>query len=141
MGAICLPIMLSPEASLWHLALGHLALGTWWVLDHPARATWWVRAATTFMLLKEEDAQVYTYHRGQNLGEDGAMLPFLFWRVSIGRRRSPPSGAAEVSRGEPGCPERRRDAACLAFIFGSITLFRTFITIHAVIEELALVLH
>ena len=30
------------------------------------------------------------------------MLPFLFWRVSIGRRRSPPSGAAEVSRGEPG---------------------------------------
>jgi hypothetical protein len=35
------------------------------------------------------------------------MLPFLFWRVSIGRRRSSPSGAAEVSRGElgviPGC--------------------------------------
>ena len=26
------------------------------------------------------------------------MLPFLFWRVSIGRRRSPPSGATEVSR-------------------------------------------
>jgi hypothetical protein len=43
----------------------------------------------------------------QNLGDDGAMLPFLFWRVSIGRQRSPPSGAAEVSRGElgviPGC--------------------------------------
>jgi hypothetical protein len=39
---------------------------------------------------------------GQNSGEDGAMLPFLFWRVSIGRRCSPPLGAAEVSRGEPG---------------------------------------
>ena len=39
---------------------------------------------------------------GRTWGEDGAMLPFLFWRVSIERRRSLPSGAAEVSRGEPG---------------------------------------
>ena len=39
---------------------------------------------------------------GQNSGEDGAILPFLFWRVSLGRRRSPRPGAAEVSRGEPG---------------------------------------
>jgi hypothetical protein len=39
---------------------------------------------------------------GQSLGEVYWILPFLFWRVSIGRRRSPPSGAAEVSRGEPG---------------------------------------
>jgi hypothetical protein len=39
---------------------------------------------------------------GQNFGDDSSMLPFLFWRVSIGRRRSPPSGAAEVSRGESG---------------------------------------
>jgi hypothetical protein len=39
---------------------------------------------------------------GRTLGEDDSMLPFLFWRVSIGRRRSPPLGAAEVSRGEPG---------------------------------------
>ena len=37
----------------------------------------------------------------QDSGEDGSMLPFLFWRASIGRRRSPPSGAAEVSRGDP----------------------------------------
>jgi hypothetical protein len=29
---------------------------------------------------------------GQNLGEDGAMLPFLFWPVSIGRGRSPRPG-------------------------------------------------
>ena len=39
---------------------------------------------------------------GGELGEDASMLPFLFWRVSIGRRRSPPSGAAEVSRGDLG---------------------------------------
>ena len=39
---------------------------------------------------------------GAELGGDGATLPFLFWRVSIERRRSPPSGAEEVSRGEPG---------------------------------------
>jgi len=32
---------------------------------------------------------------GKNLGEVDAMLPFLFWRVSIGQRRSP-------SR-HPGC--------------------------------------
>jgi hypothetical protein len=29
------------------------------------------------------------------------MLPFLFWQVSVGRRRSPPSGAAELTRGDP----------------------------------------
>jgi hypothetical protein len=39
---------------------------------------------------------------GAKVGEDGSMLPFLFWRVSVGRRRPPPSGAAEVevSRGD-----------------------------------------
>ena len=124
--------MLSPGESLWHLALGHLALGhlalgTWWVLDHPARATLWVRAATTFMLPKEEDTQVYTYHR------EGRT-----W----GRMLGAPGVIPSLVLSHPGCcPERRRDAACLAFIFSPITLFRTFITIHAVTEELALVLH
>ena len=45
------------------------------------------------------------------------MSPFLFWRVSIGRRRSPPLGAAEVSRGEPGvipgCARGRHLSHCL----------------------------
>jgi hypothetical protein len=70
-------------------------------------------------------SNISTRIRGAELGEDASMLPFLFWRVSIWRQRSPPSGAAEVSRGEPRqagvipspvshpgcCPERRRDAA------------------------------
>jgi hypothetical protein len=59
---------------------------------------------------------------GGDSGEDGSMLPFLFWRVSIERRCSPPSGAPGVIPSpvsHPGCcPERQRDA----FIFGPITL-------------------
>jgi hypothetical protein len=38
----------------------------------------------------------------QDSGHVDCTLPFPFWRVSVGRRRSPRSGAAEVSRGEPG---------------------------------------
>jgi hypothetical protein len=51
----------------------------------------------------QKDRRINRERRGgQNLREDDSMLPFLSWRVSIGRRRSPQSGAVEVSRGEPG---------------------------------------
>lgn len=38
-----------------------------WVLEYPARATRWVKAATTFMVPKEEDAQIYPIWRGLGL--------------------------------------------------------------------------
>jgi hypothetical protein len=38
---------------------------------------------------------------GQNSGEDGAMLPFLFWRVSLAALSSPRSGALRVSQCDP----------------------------------------
>jgi hypothetical protein len=37
----------------------------------------------------------------QNSNHVDSTLPFLFWRVSVGRRRSPPSGEPQVSRGDP----------------------------------------
>jgi hypothetical protein len=65
---------------------------------HPPR----LPSHTTSLLPRTQE---YAWVRGgvgvQNSGEDGWTLPFLFWRVSIGRRRSPPSGAAEVSQGDP----------------------------------------
>src|SRR5450755_1181076 len=37
----------------------------------------------------------------QNSNHVDQILPFPFWRVSVGRRRSPPSGEPQVSRGDP----------------------------------------
>jgi hypothetical protein len=50
---------------------------------------------------KSMDQSGWQLEVGGGLGKDASMLTFLFWRVSVGRRRSPPSGAVEGSRGEP----------------------------------------
>jgi hypothetical protein len=42
----------------------------------------------------------YIEEGGQNSGHRSSTLPFPFRWVSVGRRRSPRSGTAEVSRGE-----------------------------------------
>jgi hypothetical protein len=46
------------------------------VLGHPARAIWWVRAATTFILPKEESARVYSEFWGGTEGERPFDVPF-----------------------------------------------------------------
>ena len=60
-------------------------------------------------------SQAWRKGRSRTRGTMLRHLPFLFWRVSIGRRRSPPSGTAEVSRGEQGDPWVRAQKTGFAF--------------------------
>jgi hypothetical protein len=65
----------------------------------------------------------------QDSAHGDATLPFLFWRVSLRRRRSPRSGERQVSRGDPWVPRRealtrvsptvRLHRCCLAPLFSA----------------------
>jgi hypothetical protein len=56
-----------------------------WVLNHPARATRWVRAATTLMVPKEEDAQIYTIWGGVGVvaAKENETDEAILWRKRI----------------------------------------------------------
>jgi len=88
------------DADRWHLRCGHIGQDA---LERLMSETYGVRIKGQLTISCEACVRATAKRKvGTELGDVGWTLPFSFWRVSVGQRRTPRSGAAEVSRGEPG---------------------------------------